>query len=162
MHIEYEIIEDDFLAAYKLARKTLQSSFHVWYWRVIGALLIGTAIAITLESQRWLLEAVIVAIGFLVIGAADGSHGSHAHLRKNKALRGRRTLDITDEVLHFKAQGLDARVDYSLYSKFGEDSRTFVLIQQGDSSFTTIPKRELTSLEIDELRALFQAHIPIK
>jgi hypothetical protein len=64
--------------------------------------------------------------------------------------------------LSFKTETSDSRVPWNSYTKFAEDEKTFILFQQGNQIFIPIPKRELSSSQIDELRSIFEFHLPRK
>ena len=57
---------------------------------------------------------------------------------------------------------MNAETSYSFYSKFAEDDHSFVLVNQGGNGFSFIPKRELSSAQITELRSHFETHLPRK
>jgi hypothetical protein len=162
MRIEYEISEDDFLAACQLASRITETTFRLWYWRALGTLLIALSIAIVVQSQRWLLEAIVLALGILIVRSTFTTSKKRAHYRKAKNLRDRRSLDATEGTLHFKSSDLNAEASYSFYSKFAEDNHSFVLVNQGGNGFSFIPKRELSPSQITELRSLFETHFTRK
>ena len=53
-------------------------------------------------------------------------------------------------------------MDWRVWGSFVEDAKSFVLVQRRSSIFMPIPKRELTPDQINELRALFETHLPNK
>jgi hypothetical protein len=77
-------------------------------------------------------------------------------------LQDRRTLEIDNTSLHFTSASSDGRTSWQAYIKFAESNETFILFQQGNQIFIPIPKRELSPPQIDELRSLFETHLPRK
>jgi hypothetical protein len=82
--------------------------------------------------------------------------------RKMPMLRDRRTLSVDDTILLSSTADSESRTTWSAYTRFGEDKKTFVLFVQGNRVFIPFPKRELTSLQVDELRSLFETHLSAK
>jgi hypothetical protein len=60
----------------------------------------------------------------------------------------------------FNSPSVNSQTTRTAYSKFSEDRSSFVLYVQGNRMFVPIPKRELSSTEIDELRSLFKTNLP--
>jgi len=77
-------------------------------------------------------------------------------------LHGRRSIDADSDGLHFSSDSSDGHTNWQTYIKYAENDRAFLLFQQGNQIVAPIPKRELAPAQIDELRALFEAHITRK
>jgi hypothetical protein len=168
MHIEYQITEDDFVSAGQLAVQTKSKSaatqryFLVGFGVLLSMYGVFTAIAKHTLSALW--PGLIWGSILLGIGALYGFYGYHFRrmYRKVPLLRARRNLDIDDHNIQFKTATSESRTPWDVYIKFAENKDTFILFQQGNQIFIPIPKRELSTSQIDELRTLLAAHLPRK
>jgi hypothetical protein len=74
------------------------------------------------------------------------------------------TVDIDNDGLRWVTPESDNRSSWRLYLKYTENESTFVLFQRdgrrGSQAFVPIPKRSLTSGQIDEVRSVLAAHLP--
>ena len=77
-------------------------------------------------------------------------------------LHGRYVLEPDESCFRYVAPAGETRMDWKVWGSFAEDARSFVLVQRGSTVFMPIPKRELASSQIDELRTILSAHIPRK
>jgi hypothetical protein len=168
VHIEYQITEDDFAAAGRLAVQT-KSRFAAgqrYILAILSVLLIssGVIVAITAQSLAGLWAPLIWGTILLGIAVLYGYYGYQFRriYRKSPLLRERRTLDVDDHNLQFKAATSEGRTTWEAYIKYAENKDTFIIFQQGNQIFVPIPKRDLTASQIDEFRALLQAHLPKK
>ena len=82
--------------------------------------------------------------------------------RKVPLLRALRNVDIDENKLYFTTASSDGRTTWEAYIRFAENERAFIFFQQGNQIFIPIPKRELNLSQIDELRSLFETHLPTK
>jgi YcxB-like protein len=168
MHIEYQITEDDFASAGRLAVQ-VKSKFAAgqrYILAVLGAFLIvfGAIAAVSQHALSALWPAFLWGSILLCIAVLYGFYGYQFRrvYRKAPLLRERRTLDVDDSTLQFKTATSEGRTTWDAYIKFAENKDTFILFQQGNQIFVPIPKRELSPPQIDELRTLFTAHLPLK
>ncbi len=165
MHIEYQITEDDYVSACKLAmRKRTKSSL---YWmfgiRVFGVLLILCALIFAVLRDQWMSAFAPIVWGLLLSCIPLlWTYQFRKVYRKTPMLQIPRTLEIDDSSLHFTSSDSESRSPWHTFIKFAENDRTFILFQQGNQIFIPIPKRELAPDQITGLRALFEAHIPRK
>jgi hypothetical protein len=167
MHIEYQITEDDFASAGRLAVQTKSkfAALQRYFLAGLGALLIasGAVVAIAGHALSGLWPPLLWGSILLGIAVFYGFYGYQFRrvYRKAPLLRERRTLDVDDETLQFKTTNSEGRTTWSAYIKFAENKDVFILFQQGNQIFVPIPKRDLTTLQIDELRSLLNAHLPL-
>lgn len=164
--VRYQISEDDFVAATRLALKT-KSPFpgsQRWYFPALGALIIaGTLVARPWQSDKPGPATAGIVMGLLFIWAGVAyTRTIRKQFRKTPAMGDLRTLVADEQGLQFSSDLSNGRSAWAAYVRFGEDSTSFVLFQQGSRIFIPIPKRELLPGEIEGLRELFQAHLPRK
>jgi hypothetical protein len=163
MRIEYQISEDDFVSAGKLAlrSRTRMSIVRVYFLPAVGALLIAVGIVLGLTSGKFASQIPIVFWGSALLGLTMlRGYGFRRVYRKAPLLREPRALDTDDNFLRFTAANSDSCSPWQSYIGFAENEYTFILFQQGNQIFVPIPKRELSPSQIDEFRAVLAAHLP--
>ncbi|MCU1253698.1 MAG: hypothetical protein JWQ49_6727 [Edaphobacter sp.] len=165
MRIEYQISEDDFVNAARLAmrKRSAFAGYRIYLWPVLGAVLIlfGTIAAIGKREVSGLWPVVLWGSILLALPMLWGFQFRRVY-RKSPMLQDRRTLEIDNTSRHFTSPSSDGRTGWHTYIKFAESNETFILFQQGNQIFIPVPKRELSPLQIDELRSLFETHLPRK
>jgi hypothetical protein len=165
MRIEYQISEDDFVSAAKLAmrKRSAFAGYRIYIWPVLGAVLIlfGAVAAIGKRDVSGLWPVMLWGSILLALPMLWAFQFRRVY-RKSPMLQGRRTLEIDDTSLHFTSANSDGRTNWQAYIKFAESNETFILFQQGNQIFIPIPKRELSQSQITELRSLFETHLPVK
>jgi hypothetical protein len=168
MHIEYQITEDDFASAGRLAVQTKSKFAAIQRYVLVGlgALLVAVGVigAIAEHTLSGFWPTLIWGSILLAIAVLYSFYGYQFRriYRKAPLLRERRTLDIDDHNIQFRTATSESRVPWDVYIKFAENKDTFILFQQGNQIFVPIPKRELSPPQIDDLRTLLAAHLPRK
>jgi YcxB-like protein len=168
MHIEYQINEDDFASAGRLAvqAKSRWAGIQRYFLAGFGVLLIvcGVITGIIGHAFSALWGSLLWGAILLGISVLYGFYGYQFRriYRKSPLLTERRTLDVDEHNLQFKAASSEGRTTWEAYIKYAENKDTFIIFQQGNQIFIPIPKRDLTAPQIDELRTLLQAHLPRK
>ena len=169
MRFEYEISEQDFLDSQKLAIKHLPTFAGRWAWLVIpfyGA--IGAIVALGASRKSGELTFDEIVVGALVFGLVAVIYPflTRGKLRKLYAkstnIHGPIVSDIDNDGLGFKSPLSSAQTKWASFSKFCEDNKSFVLFQQNGRIINILPKRQLTSDVIGELRQLLSSHLPSK
>jgi hypothetical protein len=164
LHIEYQISEDDYVAAAKLALRKLwrDGPFMAYGFPAIGILFILASVfgAIT-KPIPWDLLGLISGV-FLASFPFRQKLAARRQYRRTPALHAPRCLEIDDVEFHFISPDFDDRNTWNIYCAFAEDAKSFVLVRQGNDQFVPIPKRLLDPVQIDTLRALLMAHLPQK
>ena len=82
--------------------------------------------------------------------------------RRSVALRLSASVDVDDTGLRWVTLESDNRSNWRLFLNYSEDQSSFVLFRRGSLAFVPIPKRTLSPLQIEELRAIFGANLPVK
>lgn len=166
MHIEYRINETDYRSAAELAMRKRSSMSSLEYFLPY------------IFSIVWLAAA-------LITGAADDGFSDSTDLifvfgalpvlfgllwRRRKAFGGdyqRMSVFHPLQILHLdtngivRGQGKEAvSTPWSVYTKFAENKRVFILYQDGSHHFLPIVKSHMTDLRVDELRSLLLARLP--
>lgn len=163
MHIEYRITEKDYKAAAQLVmRKRTTLSVIDFYGPYLFALVWIMGCVITsyaTDSELDLLltfGGVPLMFGFLSMRRKRIKR----EYQKAKAFHLLQTLDLDGNGLRLVTTAGTTRSAWSVYSKFQEDDKSFVLFLQASQAFIPIPKGELTLAQIDELRSLLTARLP--
>jgi hypothetical protein len=164
LRIDYEITEQDFLEAQGLAMKELGPLTRAmgWYLPILGSfmliwllfnvrhinfdprLLLGVALAAFFIASPWLTRRKHKKI----YSSASGMHG-------------RLSAEFDDQGIRFSGPNHTGSAGWQNYQKFVEDSRMF-LLWQPTKVFNPIPKRHLSSQQIDELRTVLSTHLTRK
>jgi hypothetical protein len=162
MHIEYRITEKDYRAAAQLVmRKRTALSLVDFYGPYLFALVWIAGCVITSYVTNSQLDMI------LTLGVVPLMFGFLSMRRKRirqeylkaKAFHLLQTLDLDGNGLRLVTTAGTARSAWTVYSKFQEDEKSFVLFLQGSQAFVPIPKGELTLAQIDELRSLLTARV---
>jgi hypothetical protein len=69
-------------------------------------------------------------------------------------------LDLDTNGLRLVTTAGTARSAWSVYERFVEDQKSFILFHAGKTTILPIPKGELTFAQIDELRSMLSARLP--
>jgi hypothetical protein len=164
MPIEYEISEQDFVDAHKLAIKKHPNSrtrlilLIVPYW---GLLLFLAVVWNVLQSGiRW-DSGLVVTFALGLFGLASPwlvKQSVKKSYRKTASMHSPRTLLVDDTGLSFSSSDFSSQLKWPFFVKFAEDDKSFVLYQS-NQIFHPIPKRQLTPEQISELRDVFTQHI---
>jgi YcxB-like protein len=163
MHIEYELSESDFVAATQFAshRRTTWRRIRLWLVRLTG--LVFAIMAVLLLSQRGnkIINLMILIYGiYLCCWSLMTTLQSRRRFRRMTQLHGRYILEPDENCFRYIAPAGESKMEWRAWGSFAEDESSFVLGQRGSTYFMPIPKRELTPIQITELRSLFETHIP--
>jgi hypothetical protein len=166
MHIEFRVSEKDYRNAALLAMRSRSSLSTLDYYGPyifgivwIAANIIPSPLNNYLQDQADLLMTfgvVPIVIGFLSIRRKKIKQ-DYAKLKDLHLLQ---VLDLDASGLRLVTSAAVARSAWTIYRKFIEDEKSFVLFLQNSDNILPIPKGELTLAQIDELRALLSARLP--
>lgn len=79
-------------------------------------------------------------------------------LRQTPGLAGPRTMDISAEGLHVRSATVDSKLAWSLYSRWTETKKAFVLYQ-GPNIVVPLPKRVMSAEQQETLRGLLNQFV---
>ena len=167
MQIEYEISEQDFLDAQKLAMKktpklTTRLLFRIMpYWGVL--LFLGVAWPVFQKGFVWKTE-MIVPFAFAVLCLGSPLLLKRAYqkaYRRNPSCQGRLSLVLTESGLDFNGATFSSQLKWEHFIRFVEDEKIFLLYQT-NQLVQIIPKRQLSPEQISELREGFIRNIAMK
>jgi len=168
MRIEYEISEQDFLDAQKLAMRNLPKRTTRWIFRILpfwGLFLLLGVIGwpVYQGSLVWKTE-LAVPVGFAILCLLSPwllKIAQKKAYRKNPALHGKRTMEVTQTGLNFSGTNYSSQLKWDFFIKYVEDEKVFVLYQS-NQIFHPIPKRTLSADEVSVLREAFKQNIAVK
>jgi hypothetical protein len=164
MQIAYEISEQDFLDAQKLAvkkhpsRRTRLTFLILPYWGLF--LFVAVAWNVIRSGVDW-DSRLILPFAFGLFGLASPwlfKQSVKKSYRKTTSMHGQRTLVVDDTGLSFTGTNFSSQLKWQFFLKFAEDDKTFVLYQS-NQIFHPIPKRQLSPEQISELREAFTRNI---
>jgi hypothetical protein len=162
MQIEYEISEQDFLDAQKLAMRKHPSRNSRLIFRLLpfwGLFLsLGMIWGGLKQGLSWnLLPGFLLGLLFLS-SAWLLKLAQRKMYRQSPSLHGKRTMILNETGLSFSGPSFSSNIDWSFFQRFEEDDRVF-LFWQSRQIFNIVPKRELSPGQISELRQAFTQNI---
>jgi len=162
MQIEYEISEQDFIDAQRLAIKNSPVRLVRWTRWVLP--LFGVSLLIFLinavAKQGFSIRAIPgLAFCLLFISLPLLSRSKQKKLyAKNTAMHGKMFLEASGEGLQFRGPTFSSQVGWSNFCKFFEDEKSFVLYKTSQV-FNIVPKRGLSPDQITSLRGYLEQKI---
>jgi YcxB-like protein len=163
MHIEYQISEDDFIAARQFSThsRTLWKKFRLWLIRAVGLVFVVVGGLLLTQPSNKAINILVLGYGiFLCFFSLFTKFQSKTKFRRMTQLHGRYLVDLDVTGIHYISPSGETRMEWKVFGSFAEDASSFVLVQRGSTIFMPIPKRELSPPQIIELRTLLQAHLP--
>lgn len=163
--INYEISEQDYLDAQKLAIKNHPRRFTRVVYRILPywGLLVGLGVLWPMFwwgfHWDWLM---ILPVGFAVFAVARPllfKRAVKAAYRKTRSLHGPRSTAVDDQGMSVEGPDFSSQVKWPFFLKFAEDDKSFVMYQT-NQMFSCIPKRQLSQQEILAIREALTQHIP--
>lgn len=163
MHIEYRITERDYRAASLLAMRKRSTMSSIEYYGPYLFAILWVAVSLIPayfhpdEDLDLLLTLGIVPIimGFLVLRRKQVKH----EFKKQKAFHLLQVLDLDTNGLRLVTTAGTTRSAWTVYERFAEDEKSFILFLTGSAAIMPIPKGELTVVQIDELRSMLAARL---
>jgi YcxB-like protein len=163
MHIEYRITDKDYRSAATLAmRKRSSTSALEYYGPHLFAILWFAVILIPayLHPDQDLdllltLGIVPVIMGFLLMRRKE----IKKEYKKLKMFQLLQVLDLDTNGLRLVTTAGTSRSAWTVYERFAEDQKSFILFLAGSAAILPIPKGELTLVQIDELRTMLVARL---
>ena len=162
LHIEYQISEDDFVAAGRLVLR------HRSKWRaylqipfmVLGATMVVFSAFAFGWGQTFSGGACLLYGTFLLCLPLLRTRALRRTYRKRPSTGKPLCLEISDSEVHLMSPDMDSRTSWALYDGYLENDSSFVLLQQGRLHFIPIPKGQLAPEQLMALRAVAAAHVP--
>jgi|GEM_PF-1459203 hypothetical protein len=156
MHIDYEISEQDFLDAQKLAIKN-SPNLLTRLTRVVlplfgAALMAFVSYSLVTQGFSWNL---IPAAAFPLLLLALPGWSKRIQKKpyaKAVSMHGLLALDVDEMGMQFQGPTVSSKVTWSHFSRFYEDEKVFILYQHMPV-FNLIPKRILSPEQVIELRS---------
>ena len=166
MHIQFFINERDYKAAALLAmRKRSNVSALDYYGPYIVAVIWIAASIIPNPFNNYLQDDVDLLLTLGVVPIFIGvltlrRRAMQKEYRKLRNLHPLQAVDFDNAGLRNSTTDAIVRTEWKIYSKYAEDKDSFVLFQTGSVLFFPVPKSNLKPAQVDELRALLEAHMP--
>lgn len=165
MHIEYRISEADYRSAAELAmrRRSNLSSLDYFLPYIFSIVWVAAAL-ITGAANDGFSDSGDLIFVFGSIPVLLGLLWRRRKVFKGDYLRMSvlHPLQIVslDTNAITRGQGKEAiKAPWTFYTKFAENSKVFILYQEGSHHFLPIVKSHLTTLQVDELRAVLTARL---
>lgn len=162
MRIDYEISEQDFLNAQKLAiRKSPQlvvrmTALVIPIWGAfLSAFLVWTGLK---QGLSWnFLPGLFFGLLMLSLPLIN-RRAQRKMYAKATSMHGKVSLETDDTGVSFSGPSFSSHQDWKNFFRFLEDDKTF-LLYQSTQVFNPIPKRMLLPQEIEDLRNAFTRNI---
>lgn len=163
--INYEISEQDYLDAQKLAIRNHPKRFTRVVYRILPywGLLAGLGALWPLFwwgfHWDWLMILPLAFAGFALSRPLLFNRAAKATYRKTRSLHGPRSTAVDDQGMSFQGPDFSSQLKWPFFLKFAEDDKSFVMFQT-DRMFFFIPKRQLSQQDISNIRKALAQHIP--
>jgi len=164
MHIDYEINEQDYVAAQRLALKKMRPSmgrflaFAPWLGLFL-LVFIGQAVWKRGFSTNF-IPGLVVPLFFLVLPFTTRRSVRKSYA-KSANMHGPLTLDVDEDGLSFRGRTFTSEVSWDHFARFYEDEKSFVISQRGQTVFNILPKRCLSPEQTSTLRDLLSGNISV-
>jgi len=162
MNIEYEISEEDFANAQRLAVKNSPMRIIRWSRLVLPLFGVGgLAFLFHAVAQQGFSWRVVPAAGFCALFVSlpllTGWERRRLYARTT-GLQGRLSLGVDESGLRFQGTTFSSEIRWAHFHKFIEDGKSF-LLYSNPQVFHIVPKRNLSAAEIESLRASLERNI---
>jgi YcxB-like protein len=158
VHIKYRISERDYQSAAMLElRKRSTLSTLEYYSPYAFTIVWITASLLASSVDMFLTLGVLpILVGFLYLRRSK----LQREYTKLRHLHPLQALDLDGTGLRVVTTLGTSRSSWDVYSKYAEDSKSFILYKADGHGFLPIPKDYLTVTQIDELHTLLEARLP--
>jgi len=165
MNFEYQIAEQDFIDAQALAIKNSPVRLVRWTRFVLplfGAGLLAFLIRVVVQQGfSWrIVPASIFPLVFLATPLLSRRNQRQVYA-KTTSLHGTLSLVADEDGLQFQGPTFSSRILWAHFYKFLEDERSF-LLYQSPHVFNIVPKRGLSTEQIDVLRTFLRRNVSPK
>lgn len=160
MQIDYEMSEQDFMEAQKLALRHLPNRSGRWIVRslpFLGLFICLAALWKVVRSGYMWNSNVILPFGFglfFLLSPWLMNQANRKMFRRNPIFQGQRSVTVDETGLIFTSPTASVKIKWDSIQNTVEDNTTFVLYQ-GGVVFHILPKRQLSQEQISELRDAF-------
>jgi hypothetical protein len=162
MEFSYQLNADDYASASFLAmrKRSIATLISLYVLVALGFLFLALALFLGLALRDWSSAPVLVAVGlFFPALVLTYPYRFRGQFRKSPVHQERKSVIVDDSGVQIQIESGESRTKWTVFSKYAESDKAFVLFQQGNRIFIPISKRELTPGQISELRAIFDAHL---
>lgn len=162
MHIDYQISQQDYIAAQHLALKKMRPSmarflaFGPWFGLFLLVFIAQAVFKRGFSSN--FIPALAVPLFFLIVPITT-RRSILTSYAKSTNMHGPLTLDVDEDWLSFRGQTFSSEVSWDHFASFYEDRKSFVISQRGQTVFNILPKRCLSPEQTSTLRDLLSRHI---
>jgi hypothetical protein len=158
MNIKYRINERDYRSAAMLElRKRSRLSLFEYYSPYIIAIVWIAASMIPDDFDAFLTLGIIPIVAAILWMRRSRFGRDFRRKRSHHLLH---SLDVDRNGLRLETSDSTTRTAWQNYSKFAEDSNTFVLFQKTGHEFFAIPKDHLSPPQVDELGSMLSSRLP--
>ncbi len=159
MELKYRFTNEDALNAFRVRSKQPWTTF---LFMLLLALMFLVGVFLVdhdLAMIGWIWLALSAALGVAVYEVPRFQ--IRRAIRRNPSLQGEIVLLLSDEGTQFTHATGTSQLQWRAYTKYKETPQLFVLYMSSSQS-TAIPKRVLSSQQIEELRRLLKERIASK
>jgi hypothetical protein len=150
---------DEYVLA--MRRHFIRSALHVKRDLVGGLLAIGGGLYLSRATDIGWLGWILAAAGLILLAVVAYAMLLMPRMiyASQPKLKDEYVLSFSDDGIHFRTDGVDATLQWSLYHKWLSDEQ-FYIMYHGKRDLSVIPRRALIHDDADEkLRQLLTAHI---
>ena len=158
MELNFQLTADDYRQAFYAHRA--RSLATRWFWRlsyVVLAFILAAPFFKTNRELKDILPPLVLAAGFLFI-IVYLPHRVGKKMLAGKGMASPRIVEISDDGIHSRTDVSDSTLRWDSIANWIENRRVFVLYLS-PVSFFPIPKRAMSAVQEDDLRALLRRHV---
>jgi len=163
VHVDYEISEQDFMDAQRLAVR--KSSVRLIRWTRLVLPLFGLFLlvflvisAVTQGFSDRFIPGFAISLMFLSIPLLSWRTQKKMYAN-SPSMHGTLSLDVNDEGIQFGGKTFSSKVSWSHFARFLEDNKAFVLYQQNQRIFNIVPKRNLSLEQVAAFRQYLESKL---
>ncbi len=166
IQLNYDVELNDVMALQKhfsATNKTMKN-----FRKIINLIIIGLGLFVTLTGEKDLLSIVFNLFPFVVfiliywILSKNGSNFLTKKLMstsENSSMYGNRTMIFTEDGIEEKNAEANISLKWSMIKRLGETADYFFLYISAASAYI-IPKKKIATIDIEDLKILFEKKIP--
>lgn len=163
MHIEYDITEQEFLHAQQLVHRI--NSPKPVQWFELTSPFLGLALLILGIEQlatQGLSALFVLCLGmgpYLLFLPLLSKNRQKQLYRNSDFLHGKLVLEVDDKGVRFGGQTGGLEIGWSALGRCIEDHRAIVIMPKKKRTFQVVPKRSLSSPQMNELRECLKQRV---
>jgi hypothetical protein len=164
MRLEYDITQQEFLHAQRLVHRSTSPRL-VQLFELAAPCLGLALLALAIERlatrglSALLITCLVLGLYLLFLPLLSKNRQKQIY-RNSDSMHGKLSLEVDNKGMRFAWQGGGLEIIWSSLGRCIEDYRAIIIMAKKKRTFQVVPKRCLSSAQIDELREWLRRRIP--